>query len=357
MLCGREIQKSIRDSVKRLLDDKIEACGFGSFYESTDVEIRGANGSLFTFAGLRTNPDTVKSTEGIDIAWLEEANRVSQRSLDILIPTVRKPGSEIWATWNPEFPNDPIDAMFRGKGGPPPRSVVERINWHDNPFFPEVLRGEMEWDRRRDPDKYAWVWGGEYQKNSEARVFRNWRVDQFETPDDAVFYLGADWGFSIDPTVLVRCYIQGRTLFIDREAYKVGCEIDKTPELFDGLDPGFPQMARKWTIRADSARPETISYMKRNGYPKIVAALKGPSSVMDGIEFLKTYDIIVHPRCRHVIDELTMYRFKTDPLTNEILPILEDKKNHTIDSLRYAVEAVRRVQPVPMFGTYGIANG
>jgi phage terminase large subunit len=354
VLCAREIQKSIRDSVKRLLDDKIEACGFGSFYDSTDTEIRGANGSLFTFAGLRTNPDTVKSTEGIDIAWVEEANRVSQRSLDILVPTVRKPGSELWWSWNPETPKDPVDAMFRSEDGPPPKTLLREVNWDGNPFFPQVLRDEMEWDRKRDPEKYAWVWCGQYRRNSEARVFRNWRIEPFDTPDDARFYHGADWGFSVDPTVLVRCYVQGRTLFVDREAYKVGCEIDRTPALFDQLDPGRPQSARAWPIRADSARPETISYMRRNGYPKIESATKGANSVMDGIEFLKSYDIVVHPRCQHTIDELTLYSFETDKLTGEVLPKLEDKKNHVIDALRYSVELLRRASRPAVIGTYGI---
>jgi phage terminase large subunit len=118
--CFREVQKSIRDSVKRLLDDKIRDSGLEAFYESTDSEIRGKNGSLFIFGGLRTNPDAVKSTEGLDIAAVFEASRVSQRSLDLLIPTVRKPGSEIWAEWNPENETDPIDVLFRSKDGPPP---------------------------------------------------------------------------------------------------------------------------------------------------------------------------------------------------------------------------------------------
>lgn len=349
VLCAREIQKSIKDSVKRLLDDKIRECGFGQHFRSTDTEIRGTNGSLFVFAGLRTNADSVKSLEGIDIAWVEEANKVSQRSLDLLTPTIRKPGSEIWFTWNPEHPSDPVDAMFRRPSGAPPRSIVRKANWDANPFFPEVLRDDMEWDRKRDPDKYAHIWLGEYLRNSESRVFHNWRVEAFDTPTDARFFHGADWGFSIDPTVLVRCYIEGRTLFVDAEVYKVGCAIDATPALFDRLDPDVPAAARKWPITADSARPETIDYMRRHGYANIKPAKKGQGSVEDGIEFLKNYDIVVHPRCRHTIDELTLYSWKTDPLTSEVLPVLEDKKNHVIDALRYAVEGLRR-------GSYTLDN-
>lgn len=349
VLCAREIQKSIRDSVKRLLDDKIEAAGFRRFFQSTDTEIRGANGSLFLFAGLRTNADAVKSMEGIDFCWVEEANKVSQRSLDLLIPTIRKPGSEIWFSWNPELETDPVDAMFRGDAGPPPRSIVRKVNFDANPWFPEVLREDMEWDRRRDPEKYAHIWLGEYLRNSEARVFKNWRVEGFDTPEDARFLFGADWGFSVDPTVLVRCFIgrlengravadpTGRHLFVDREAYKVGCEIDRTPALFDTI-PG----SRRWPITADSARPETINYMQRHGFGNMKPALKGAGSVEDGIEFLKSYDIVVHPGCRHTSDELTHYSWKVDEQTGDVLPVLADKNNHVIDALRYAVEGIRR---------------
>lgn len=333
--CYREIQRSIRDSVKRLLDDKIKACGLENFYESTDNEIRGKNGSLFIFNGLRSNPDAVKSTEGLDLAIVFEANKVSQRSMDLLIPTVRKAKSEIWFEWNPEFATDPVDAMFRPS--PPPGSIVRRINWHDNPFFPEVLKRDLDWDRSRDPDKYAHIWLGEYQRNSESRVFRNWKIEDFEVDREAIKRQGADWGFSVDPTVLVQCYIVGRTLYVCYEAYRVGCEITDTPALFMSV----PE-AEKWPITADSARPETISHMQKNGFPKMSYAVKGAGSVEEGIAWLQSFDIVVHPRCTHVADELTMFSYKTDPLTNQVLPILSDKNNHTIDALRYACEGARR---------------
>ena len=338
--CYREIQKSIRDSVKRLLDDKIRDSGLQDFYESTDTEIRGPNGSLFIFGGLRTNPDAVKSTEGLDIAAVFEANKVSQRSWDLLIPTVRKQGSEIWAEWNPDKETDPVDVMFRGQDGAPPGSIVRRVNWDQNPFFPDVLRQELEWDRKRSPEKYAHIWLGEYQKNSESRVFKNWTVEEFERPPGTIHRLGADWGFSIDPSVLIRCDIEGNRLYVDYEAYRIGCEIPNLPELFMNV----PE-AEKWPIRADSARPETISYMQKHGFPKMAPAIKGANSVKEGIEFLQSFDIVVHPRCTHTIDELTMYSYKVDQITGEVLPILEDKNNHVIDALRYACEGARRAKP------------
>lgn len=353
-VCGREIQKSIEDSVKRLIEDKIVEFDLLPHFKITDTEIvYPATDSLFVFRGLRNHTvSSIKSMEGFTRLWLEEAQTVSQKSLDIAIPTFRTPGSQIWASWNPNQASDPIEKLFSDNKDDPDFTLV-KVNYWDNPWFPEELRKDMERDKRRDPDKYAHVWCGDYQRNSEARVFKNWSVEDFDTPDVAFFHHGADWGFSIDPTVLVRCFVKDKTLFVDREVYKVGCEIDHTPALFDKLDTANPGNARKWRIRADSARPETISYMRRNGYDKIEPALKGPSSVMDGIEFLKSYDIKVHPRCKHTIDELTHYCFKTDPLTGEVTPVLDDKKNHVIDALRYAVEAIRRVNPPPLVGVYG----
>lgn len=340
ILCVREIQKSIRDSSKRLLDDDAERNGLSSFYTSLETEVRGANGSLFLFAGLRSNIDSIKSMEGIDICWVEEAQSVSKTSLETLIPTIRKPGSQIIFTWNPKHESDPIEEMF-GRDDLPPDTRLKTVNYVDNPWFPDVLQKEADYDLKRDPEKYNHVWMGGYLRNSESRVFRNWTVEEFEAPADALFRLGADWGFASDPSVLVRCHIVGRKLYIDYEAHMVGCEIMDLPSLFMSV-PG----AEKWPITADSARPETISHMRNNGFPKIQAAVKGPKSLEDGIEWLKSFDIVVHPRCRHTIDELTMYSYKTDPLTQLVLPLLEDKNNHIIDALRYACEGARRANIV-----------
>lgn len=369
--CFRETQTSIRDSVKKLLENKINEGGYRRIFRSTDNEIRCiSTGSLFIFKGLRGNVESVKSTEAVDIGWIEEAQSVTQNSLDTFLPTMHRVNdSEIWATWNPNTPDDPVDAMFRGndqktkdsgfKFRPPPGAVVQEFNYDQNPFFPEGLRLQMEWDQERDPDKYAHVWRGKYKTRSEARVFKNWRVEAFnEPPKDTIFHYGADWGFSIDPSVLTRCFIdeEARKLYVDQEAYAVGCDIEDLPKLFAGkhgatpdelktwsylMDaawPGVPD-ARRWQITADSARPETIAYMRKHGF-NMVPAKKGPGSVIEGVEFLQNYDIIVHPRCKHTIDELSFYSFKTDPLTNKVLPILADKKNHVIDALRYAVEGM-----------------
>lgn len=351
ILCVREIQISIKDSLKAEIEAAIERCGLQAFYQVLDQEVRGRNGTVFLFAGLWRNEQGIRSKAGIDICWVEEAQSVSQASLNSLDPTIRKKGSEIWFTWNPIDAKNPVDAMFRG-GEPPPGSIVREVHYEDNPWFWETtLAGKMEFDRRRDPEKYQHIWRGQYLRNSEARVFRNFTIKPFETPDDAEFRFGGDWGFATDPTVLIRAFIgrwdgeravadpKGRVLFIDREAYQVGCEIDKTPALFDTV-PG----SRRWTITADSARPETVSYMRRQGF-KIVPAIKGPGSIEDGVEFLKSYDIVIHERCKNTASEFQLYSWKIDKKTDEVLPILEDKYNNCIDSVRYALEALRRKGP------------
>ena len=139
--------------------------------------------------------------------------------------------------------------------------------------------------------------------------------------------------------MLIRCFLEGRRLFVDYEAYMVGCEIDQLPDLFRTVPD-----SERWFITADSARPETISYMRKHGFPKISAATKGARSLEEGVEFLKSFDVIVHPRCQHVIDELSSYSYETDELTGKVMPKLKDKDNHTIDALRYACEGVRRAK-------------
>jgi phage terminase large subunit len=349
VLVTREIQKSIRDSTKQLIDDVIVKMGFGGFFHSTKTEIVGPDGRLFAFAGLRTNPQSLQSAEGFDIAIVEEAATISERSLDILIPTIRKPGSEIWFVWNPRFEKDPVDKMFRGEAGPPPRSIVKGVNYYDNPWFDQdtELKELMEWHKRTNPEKYRHIWLGDYIKHSEARVFHNFKIEEFDTPPNARFFFGADWGFSDDPTTLVRLFFEGRTMYIDREAYKIGCRIEKIPALFDTIENG---MARRWPIRADSSRPDTIDYLKRHGYPNIVPAKKGAGSVEEGVEWMKNYDIVIHPRCTQTADEFMFYSYKVDKQTNDVLPVLEDADNHIIDPVRYATEQLRSG------GAYTLAN-
>lgn len=340
IVCGREFMISLADSSMAEVKAAIESEEWlRSNFEVGERFIRtreGLPGRIdFAFIGLRHNLDSIKSKAFIHVLWIDEAEPVTRTAWEKATKTVREEGSEIWVTWNPEREDSETHQRFRVN--PPPGSKIVQINWRDNPWFPSALEFERQHDLSRDPDMYDWVWEGGFLRRSQARVFNNWVSKEFDTPDGVRFYYGADWGFSVDPTVLVRCYLDGRTLYVDHEAYAVGCEIDRTPELFKQV-PG----STEWPIRADSARPDTISYMQRHGFPQMVPAVKGKDSVKDGVEFLKSCDIVVHPRCKHTIQELARYSYKVDPLTDEVLPELADKENHVIDSLRYALEGVRR---------------
>ena len=335
ILCAREIQRSISDSVHKLLCEQIDAIGLSGAYTITRDAIRCTSGTEFIFKGLRSNPQEIKSTEGIDVCWVEEAAAVSADSWDILIPTVRKPNSEIWLTFNPLDESDPTFQRFVLNA--PDDAYVCKVNYDGNPAFPDVLKKEMEWLKARDYESYLHIWEGEVRKHSNAVIFAGrFRVEEFETPKDARFYHGADWGFSVDPTALVRCFIKDRTIYIDREAWGVGIDLDETPALFDTIET-----ARKWPIKADNARPETISFMRRRGF-NISAAKKWAGSIEDGIEFLKSYDIVIHPRCRHTIDEFNHYSYKVDKQTGDVLPIVVDSFNHILDGLRYSLVDLMR---------------
>lgn len=632
ILCTREIQRSISDSVHKLLCTQIDEMGLGGFYMITRDTIRGTNGTEIIFKGLRSNPQEIKSTEGVDLCWVEEAQAVSAESWDVLIPTIRKPNSEIWLTFNPLDEQDPTYQRFVLNA--PDDALVRKVNYDENPYFPEVLRREMEWLKARDYESYLHIWEGEVRKHSNAVIFAGrFRVEEFETDRDARFYQGCDWGFACldgdtvvptdkgekllrdivagdkvltregykrvihaqsrgiksvygvdfgykngiiatgdhriftadgwkqvedlgrteklcmmkssltarfirgiltestriittgsmdenasmkscteqygntitgkfpkvatyimltaihlitvlkilfvslkanikksitkinlaqfppkkcknieqntdtqkktgqnaernhlqrrrndagfalnvesllslltciknsvlqtaanirtqetvnanilanvaerfllrlltslekpvqrsahinlqsrgekevfditvengeyfangvlvhncDPTVLVRCYLKDRTIFIDREAWGVGVDLDETPALFDTIET-----ARSWPIKADNARPETISFMKRRGF-HISGAKKWAGSIEDGIEYLKSLDIVIHPRCRHTIDEFNHYSYKVDKQTGDVLPVVVDAWNHCIDALRYSQDGL-----------------
>lgn len=335
ILCGRELQVSIADSVHKLISEQIDILGLSAAFDVGKSFIRCINGSSFIFKGFRSNASEIKSTEGIDIAWVEEAERVSQDSWETLIPTVRKPGSEIWLTFNPKQASAPTYKRFALN--PPPNSKIIEANYYDNPWFPDTLKAEMEYMRDTDRDAYEHVWLGKCKESSQAQIFHGkWIVDCFESPSNSDGidgpYYGADWGFARDPTVLIRCFIKDHCLYITHEAYAVGCEITDTPALFDKI-PG----SRKYKIRADNARPETISHVRQKGFD-IESVEKWSGSVEDGIAVLRSFEkIIIHERCKRTLDEATLYKYKEDRLTGDILPDIVDKNNHCMDALRYAL--------------------
>ncbi len=331
VLCTRQLQTSIANSVHKLLSDSIQELGLSEYFEITRDAIRCNNGSEFFFKGIQNNINEIKSIEGIDYCWVEEAQSVSENSWEVLIPTIRKENSEIWVTFNPDRDEDATYQRF--VISPSPDAISQFVNYSENPWFPEVLRKEMEYCKDVDYGKYEHIWLGKTVINTEAQVYNGkFELKDFETPEDAVFYYGADWGFANDPTALNRCFIKDQCLYIDYESGGVGVEFEDLPALFDKV----PE-SRNWEIRCDCARPETISYMSRHGF-RTVACPKWNGSVEDGIEYIRSFRrIYVHPRCKHTYEEFKFYSYKQDKNTGDILPKVLDKDNHYLDALRYAL--------------------
>ncbi len=339
-LCAREFQNSITESVHKLLCDQIEVLKLSGFYDITNNSIIGKNGSEFIFKGVRHNINSIKSMVGITHLWLEEAQTISKTSWDVLIPTIREKGSEIWVSFNPDKEDDPTYKMFIDKNGNPldrDDALIIKVNWQDNPWFPDVLELEKNHLYRVNPDLADHVWGGACRSHSDAQIFKNkWEVRYFEPEShwDGP-YFGADWGFSVDPTVLVKLYIDQvkREILIRVAKFGHHIELDDIPDMFDRVNE-----ARGYKIRADCARPETISYVSRSGFD-IEAAEKWTGSVEDGIEWLKSFDrIVIHPENTEMITEAKNYSYKVDRLTQDVLTDIVDAYNHGWDGIRYACQ-------------------
>ena len=335
VLCTRELQNSIADSVYSLLKNKITDMHLDFFFTVYKDRIVGNNGSEFIFKGIHNNVSEIKSMENISIAWLEESQSLSRESIDVIVPTIRAPGSILIFTFNPYKDNDPIYMEMKNATED---DLVIKANYSDNPWFPEELRLEMERDKKNDYQKYLWVWEGECLGLSDAQIFRGkYVVENFETPKNADFHFGADWGFANDPTTLVRSFIVGNDLYIDMCAGKVGCDLEDTPLLFNEV-----QGSSIYPIYADSARPETISFMRSKHY-NVIAAEKWNGSVEDGIQYLRSFSCIhIHERCKAVAEESDLYQYKVDRQTGEVLRIPVDKFNHYIDAIRYSLTVPMR---------------
>lgn len=342
-LCVRETQESLADSVHRLLSNQIEGMGLPGWTIQRE-RIFHVNGSEITFAGIRTDPAKIKSAEGVDWCWVEEAETVSKASWDILIPTIRGrgaknpdgtfQGAEICITFNPREKTDPTYQRF--VDNPPPNALVLEVNWRDNPWFPESLKVEKDHLARTDPDAYLHVWEGKPLSRSDVQVLRGkWCVQRFEPKEawDGPYY-GMDFGFSQDPTHAVEAWRYENTLYVRREARGIAVDIDRYPDLLSKFEG-----AHKHTLRCDCARPESISYIRQHGYPLAVAARKWPGSIEDGVAWLRSHDqIVIHPDCPAMAEEARLWAHKVDRLTQDIRPEIVDANNHGMDALRYAME-------------------
>jgi phage terminase large subunit len=343
-MCAREFQSSIKDSVHRLLKQRIEDHGLQNFYLVQRDRIVGANGTEFVFYGVQRNVDSIKSTQGVTRLWVEEAHNVSEESWRTLLPTIRHKGAQVWITFNPYQKEDPTSQRWI-EDAELEDCVRINVNYSDNPFLTKEAEAERLADLRRlDPATYEHVWNGAYLENSEAQVLHGkYRIAEFE-PERGWNgpYHGLDWGFSQDPLAAVKCWIHDETLYVEREAGGTGIELDRTPEFVKRRIPDI----EKYEVLADQANPQNISYVRRHGLPRCAAAKKWPGSVEDGIARLRAFkEIIIHPRCTETAREARLYSYKVDTKSGQVLRDIVDAHNHYIDAIRYALQPIIRKRP------------
>jgi phage terminase large subunit len=348
ILCTRELQASIKNSFHAELKNAIASEPWLAAWYDVGIDyLRGPNGTEFIFAGLRHNIGSIKSTAQIDLCIVEEGEDVPESSWVDLEPTIRAPGSEIWVIWNPRKDGSPIDTRFIKRR--PDDALIVEMNWRDNPKFPKVLNDlRLRNKAEMDDGTYQHIWEGGYLKRSKAHILAHKLVVKSFTPAPGWEgpYHGLDFGFSHDPTAAVRCWVFDNRLYVEYESGGVGIELDHTVAT---VGPEIPNIAAH-VIRADSARPESISYLKRHGWPRVEACKKWPGSVEDGIAHLLTYsEIVVHERCTEVAKECRTYAYKVDRLTGDVLPVIVDANNHYIDAIRYALGPLIRTPLLEVF--------
>ena len=344
ILCAREFQTSIKDSVHKLLSDQITAMGLDTFFEITQAQIRGKNGSEFNFVGLKNNVANVKSYEGVDICWVEEAQTVSRHSWNVLIPTIRKEKSEIWVSFNPELETD--ETYQRFVANPPINAVVQKINWSDNPWFPETLKEEKDALKSRDIQAYNTVWEGMCRQTIDGAIFaREMQLAEAEQritkvpydpvkPVHAVFDLGwadmtAIWfvQFIGMETRLIRYYEVNQTTMTE-----ILAKIQTFGYVIDTL--WLPHDAQNKTLASQGRSIEDI--VRSAGYKTRILE-RVP--VVDSINAARTMFRSCYfdrENCHEGLQCLRHYRYEVDPETNQFSRTpLHDHYSHGADAFRY----------------------
>lgn len=333
--CFREFQNSISESSHQLLKDLIE------LYELTDFEVTDksivnkVNGSDFLFKGLHRNEQNVKSTEGIDIAWVEEAQTVSKSSLEVLTPTVRKDGSQIIYTYNRLLENDPIYERLIIEGRP--NTLVINVNYDTAlkyGWMPENIRLEMEDDKEKRPGLYKHKWLGE-PNNVEGRIYKDWEIID-EIPHEArLWRRGLDFGYTIDPTVIVDIYEYNGGYIVDELVYRKGLSNKAIADIINN-------QPEECLVIADSAEPKSIDEIASFGI-NIVGAAKGAGSVAQGIQVVQGQKISITRKSEKTIQAYRNYCWKVDARSTQHLPVPDDtvhEWSNSMDAIRYGFNGV-----------------
>jgi phage terminase large subunit len=355
VLCAREIMRTISESVHQLLRDQIAELGLSGFYTVTDNAIRGANGTEFYFAGLRTqDAHKLKSYEGVDICWVEEAQVVSKRSWDILLPTIRKPLSEIWVTFNPELDTD--ETYQRFVANPPEQSVVVKMNYVDNPWFPGVLELERRTLLARDPEAHRNVWEGECRSAVEGAIYAKEVAALYESgrvrpcPYDPLLPVHTVWdlGWNDQTSIaLVQRASEVRVIGYIEDSHRTLADYVAQLKLLPyvwGQD-WLPHDGQARDYKSGKSAEEMLKAMQRD--PRIVENLDIESGIKAArMVFPRVY---IDPKAERLLHCLKRYRRTINQNTNEPGPPLHDEYSHGADCFRYlalCVDQMGNCRPV-----------
>lgn len=330
--CFREFQNSITESSHQLLADLIRIYEFTDFEVTNNSIVNTINGSDFIFKGLHHNEQSVKSIEGIDIAWVEEAQTISRESIEVLTPTVRKPGSKLIYTYNRLLEDDPVHQRLVMEGRP--NTLVINVNYDialKYNMMPDVIRLEMEDDKERRPSLYKHKWLGE-PNSLERKIYRDW-VFIDEIPEEArLERRGLDYGYSNDPSAIVSIYKWNGAFIIDEVAYAKGLSNKRLADIL--LNQPDPQCI----VVPDSAEPKSNDELMAYGL-SVLPANKGRGSVSHGIQVVQSQRIFVTKRSTNVIREYRSYLWEQDK-DGKILNEPEHQFSHSMDAIRYAMETL-----------------
>lgn len=337
--CFREFQNSITESSYQLLVDLIGKYKLNEFKATDNSIINKINGSDFIFKGLHRNEQSIKSIEGIDIAWIEEAQTVSKKSIDVLTPTIRKDGSQIIYTYNRLEEEDPVHKRLVIEGRP--NTLVINVNYDTAikyGWFPEVLRIEMEDDKERRPALYKHKWLGE-PNTSTGRIYTGWDLDIDDIPREArLVRYGVDFGYSIDPTVIVAIYSYNGMYIIDEVAYQKGLSNRSIADILINNE--------RCMVVADSAEPKSIDEIRSYGI-NIIGAKKGQGSVNQGIQWVQELKIGLTRRSVKTREGYLNYKWALDK-DEKVLNVPDDSVHewsNSMDAIRYGLDSFRPLEP------------
>lgn len=329
--CFREFQNSISESSHQLLSDLIKLYGLKDFVVTDKSIINRITGSDFLFKGLWNNEQSIKSIEGIDIAWVEEAQTISTQSLEVLTPTVRKEGSQIIYTYNRLLEDDPVHQRLVIEGRP--NTLIINTNYDiaiKYGMMPEVVRLEIEDDKEKRPSLYKHKWLGEPNSN-ERKIYKDWAVIE-EIPHEArLVRHGVDFGYSNDPTAIVSVYRYNGGYILDEITFRKGLSNKMISDTLLNLGDAL--------VIADAAEPKSIDEIASYGVT-ILPCEKGQGSVNAGIQFVQKQRISVTKRSLNILKEYKSYLWEVDK-DGKILNEPEHTFSHSMDAVRYALNSIK----------------